>query len=166
MANWGEFIKEFKILNMKSQGIYVKADEVLDLYDERAKLREEVAALKDQLAQAGQSGDVREQCARELEEYAQAVANEPEQPEYIASVLTAAAGLLRNAGQVPLADPVEGEEAAAAEATPAEPVAPAQALTGDEVETTADFLQSIEIPPAAEAVTTPESVPPGEEHTA
>ena len=163
MANWGEFIKEFKILNMKSQGIYVKADEVLDLYDERAKLREEVAALKEQLAQAGQSGDVREQCARELEEYAQAVANEPEQPEYIASVLTAAAGLLRNAGQVPMADPVEGEEAAVAEA---EPLAPAEPVAENEIDTTADYLQSIEIPPPAEAVATPESVPPGEERTA
>lgn len=164
MANWGEFIKEFKILNMKSQGIYVRADEVLDLYDERAKLREEVAALQEQLAQGGQSGDVREQCARELEEYAQAVANEPDQPEYIASVLNAAAGLLRNAGQVPMAAPIEGEEVAEAESTPAEPVAPAEAL--EEIDTTADFLKSIEIPPPAGVVATPESVPPGEERTA
>jgi hypothetical protein len=172
MANWGEFIKEFKILNLKSQGIFCKVDEVLDLYDERAKLREEITALKEQLAQAGQSGDVREQCARELEEYAQAVANEPDQPEYIASVLQAAAGLIRSAGQAvaeaaegeeaPLAEPVEGDIAPLSEAAPADPLAPAEALPADEVDVTADYLQSVEIPPPPEAVATPESVPPDE----
>jgi hypothetical protein len=177
MANWGEFIREFKILNLKSQGIYCKVDEVLDLYDERAKLREELAALREQLAQAGQSGDVREQCARELEEYAQAVANEPDQPEYIASVLQAAAGLIRSAGQAPvgeaaegeeapLAEPVEGDATPLVEAAPADPLAPAQTLTGDEVDVTADYLQSVEIPPPAEAVAAPEPVPPGEDRTA
>jgi hypothetical protein len=173
MANWGEFLKEFKIKNLKSEGIWVNVDEVLDLYDERQRLRDELALLKQQQPQAASSGadasEIREQCARELEEVAAVASQDPNQPEYIATVLHAAAGLIRGGG-TPEAEAVEESAPEAGLAEPAEAIAPApepfaQAETeaqaepvAAETDEAANFLQSVEIPPAAEPVH------PAEEH--
>ena len=51
MATWGEFLKEFKIVNQKGQ-VLVQADEVLDVWEERNKLRAEIEELRQQAAQA------------------------------------------------------------------------------------------------------------------
>jgi hypothetical protein len=177
MANWGEFLKEFKIKNLKSDGIWVKVDEVLDLYDERQRLRDELAQLKQELehgggGQAGNVGEIREQCARELEEVAEVALHDPDQPEYIATVLQAAAGLLRG-NQVPMAAE-DSEAESVPEGVPvaepagyvdpaamAEPVVPEEGSYSGVVDSTAEYLKSIEIPPPAEPA---EPASPSEEH--
>src|SRR5262245_12074707 len=143
MATWGEFIKEFKVVNLKAQGIqgmFVKVDDVLDLFDERQKLRTELAQAKEgTLAEASAAAE-RERCARDVEEFAEACAAEEGQPEYIPTVLRYAAELIRNRGQAaPMAEPIEGE-----------PVEEEAALA------------AVDIPPPAEGVPTAEPVPPDE----
>jgi hypothetical protein len=170
MANWGEFLKEFKILNLKSQGIYVKVDEVLDLYDERAKLREELAQARDELArlheQGGNEGSEREACARDVEEFAEACAAEPDQPEYVVTILRYAAELIRGRGQAPVAEAVEGEAEPAAENSEAEEaptaIPVAQASPEEEPIPTAQPVSASEATP--EAIPTAEPVRPAEEH--
>jgi hypothetical protein len=156
MATWGEFIAEFKVHNFKTagiQGMYCKVDEVLDLFDERQKLRKQLAeqaygtppaAVSDVSAETV-SAEValeRERCAKDVEEFAEACAAEPNQPEYVVTVLRYAAELIRSRGQG------GAEDAAVAEAAPAaEPV-------DDE---TAAALAAVDIPPP-----TAEPVQPGE----
>lgn len=148
MATWGEFIKEFKVVNLKAhgiQGMFVKVDDVLDLFDERQKLRTELAQAKEGTLADAQVAAERERCARDVEEFAEACASEEGQPEYIPTVLRYAAELIRNRGQAaPMAEAVEGE-----------------AIPPDEE---AAALAAIEIPPPAEGIPTAEPVPPGEEH--
>src|SRR5262249_37169818 len=119
MATWGEFIAEFKVHNFKAQGVqgmFVKVDDVLDLFDERAKLRKELAqasygappsaAPAAETAPADTAAEVaaavaaeRERCAHDVEEFAEACAAEPGQPEYVATVLRYAAELIRSRAQ-------------------------------------------------------------------
>src|SRR5262245_33863949 len=88
MASWGHFIKEMPIVNKRSEGIFVKADHVLDLWEERNKLRRELALL-----QAGGGGAAsgasaeelqaaaaaeRDACADEIDAMAEALAEEPD----------------------------------------------------------------------------------------
>jgi chorismate mutase len=90
MGTWKDFITEIPIVNKKAEGIFVKADHVLDLWAERNQLREEVARLKAgepavpadapvaaepevavvPVASAPRESAIREQCAREIEELA------------------------------------------------------------------------------------------------
>ena len=157
MANWGDFIKEMPIINKRSEGIFVKADHVLDLWDERNRLRVELAQ-----ALTGGGGGVdasavaeavlreREACASEIEEMAEALAGEPEPQEQLIQMLHAVARLIRDKGtqdapmaeeiadapmaeelaEAPLAEPVEGVAAPLAEPLPWEK--PEHAVTGEE----------------------------------
>jgi len=147
MATWGEFISEFKITNMKGT-VYIHADQVLDVWEERNKLRKELAELKGDAppppppmeAQEAELPDVtaavaaeRERCARDVEEFAEACAAEPDQPEYVGMLLRAAAELIRGRG-----------DAASAEAPAAAP-AEDTGLEGYDAE---QLIMSAEIPPA------------------
>lgn len=162
MATWGEFIAEFKVHNFKAagiQGMYVKVDEVLDLFDERQKLRKQLAeqsygpppaavtAVSPEIVAAEVAAE-RERCARDVEEFAEACAAEPNQPEYVATVLRYAAELIRSRSQV------------GAEAEPVAEAAPAAEPVDDDA---AAALAAVEIPPAQ--VPTAEPVQPGEEHS-
>jgi len=121
MGTWGEFISEMRIVNLKSQGIYVKVDDVLDLWEERNKLRIEVKELRDQLASE------REKCALDVEEFAAACAAEPEQPEWVGTILQTAANLIRERNAPPVAEEVSAEEAAMLEQAPmAEEIPPSE----------------------------------------
>ncbi len=149
MATWGEFIAEFKVHNFKTagiQGMYVKVDEVLDLFDERQKLRKQLAEQSYGTPPAAASAESvsaetvaaevaaeRERCAKDIDEFAQACAAEPDQPEYVVTVLRYAAELIRSRGQA-------GAEAA--------PVAEAVAPTAQPIdEEAAAELAAVEIPP-------------------
>jgi len=96
---------------------------VLDVWDERNKLRVELAELRQQgvaaapVADQPDAAQIRETCALELEAYADACAEEPDQPEYVAQILRVAASLVRTG---PAA--AEGEEVPVAEAVPPEAV--------------------------------------------
>ena len=146
MATWGEFMSEFKITNMKGK-VFIDADQVLDVWEERNKLRKELAELKGDAppppppmeAQEAEIPDVtaavaaeRERCARDVEEFAEACAAEPDQPEYIGVVLRAAAELIRGRG----GDAASAEAPAAAEDT---------SLEGYDAE---QLIMSADIPPA------------------
>ncbi len=112
MATWGEFIADIQVLRIKPQGMVVPVEQVMDLWEERNRLRLEVVRLQAELSQE------REGCAREIEEFAEACeAEESEESAFIATALRAAATLLRERG-----------EAAPDEAAPtAEPETPTDA---------------------------------------
>jgi hypothetical protein len=93
MATWGEFIAEVPVQKSKTGGMVVPVDDVIGVWEERNRLRQEVARLQEALAAE------REACAREVDEFADAVAAEPDQPEYLVPVLRAAANLIRERGQ-------------------------------------------------------------------
>ncbi len=105
MANWGDFLSEFKIVNVKSVGMLVKVDDVLTLWEERNRLRDATAEVSEAVAAE------RAACAQEVDDFADACAAEAEAPEELIAVLRAAAGLIRERGEV---------EEDAAEAPPAE----------------------------------------------
>jgi hypothetical protein len=159
MATWGEFIAEFKVHNFKTagiQGMYVKVDEVLDLFDERQKLRKQLAeqsygappAAVSAESVAAEVAAERERCAKDVEEFAEACAAEPNQPEYVVTVLRYAAELIRSRSQ------------AGAEAEPVAEAAPAAEPMDEDA---AAALAAVEIPPAQ--VPTAEPVQSGDEHS-
>ncbi len=122
MATWGEFMSEIHVVRMKPGGMYVQVDEVITLWEERNNLRAEVDRLRAELA-----GE-REACAQEVEEFAQACAEESDQAEFIARALQIAAMLIRERGEPdaeteaePVATAEEPSEPAAAPSDGAEP---------------------------------------------
>ena len=121
MATWGEFIAEMKVSRMQG-AMWVKCDQVLDLFDERNRLRQEIKELKqtqDQPAEAvpaeaAADPDVRarerEVCAQELEEFARVWEEESGQADYV-QILRAAADMLRKQGAMQTDEtPGEGTE--------------------------------------------------------
>lgn len=154
MANsWGEFIRDVPIINKKAEGIFVKVDHVIDLWEERNKLRTELEELRGGTAE-GQppalaaaeeappalavedasnpqaASQERARCADEIEAFAQSFPFEPEQREFGLNLLQAAAQHLRESKEDDLADFLSGvqippqAQAAAQEHVPtAEPVA-------------------------------------------
>jgi hypothetical protein len=149
MATWGEFMREFKIVNQKGK-VLVEADEVLDVWDDRNKLRKEVEELREQLAQE------RERCANDIDEFAQACAAEPDQPAYVVSVLEAASALIRQRGQAPAAEE-GGDPAAGTEAAPmAEEVPMGEPIAGGEDIPMGEPIPEGEAVPAGEFVPTAE----------
>lgn len=133
MANWGEFIAEIPIINKRSEGIFVKVDHVIDLWEERNRLRAELANLKSgtgeaprevappestseeadampalELGEEDQGRDSaqreRESCAQELEAFAQTYSEDPEQHEWAIQLLFAAAARLREKNDSDAAD--------------------------------------------------------------
>jgi hypothetical protein len=122
MATWGDFIAEMTVIRpsktegLKSNAMYVAVDQVIGVWEERNNLRTDVNKLRQELAEE------REACAREVDEFASACDEEgSEQSQYIAQALRAAASLIRERGAVP----------EAGELPVAEPVDPALAATGD-----------------------------------
>ncbi|MBL8797303.1 MAG: hypothetical protein JNM56_25600 [Planctomycetia bacterium] len=98
----------------------------------------------------------RERCACDIDEFAQACAAEPDQPEYVVSVLEAAASLIRQRGQAPVAEEVT-DPAAALEAAPmAEEVPMGEPVAGG------DDIPMGEPIPEGEAVAAEEYVPTAE----
>jgi hypothetical protein len=121
MATWGEFIKEVPIINKRSEGIFVKADHVLDLWEERNRLRVELAqalsgAGGGRVAESAVAEAVareREACAQEIEAMAEALAAEPEPQESMIQMLQAVGRLIRDkstSGDAPMAEEIESEE--------------------------------------------------------
>jgi hypothetical protein len=101
MATWGEFISEIRVIKVKPGEMYVKVDDVIDLWEERNRLRAEVERLQAEAAGA------REACAQELEQFADALEGESEEASFVARALRGVAGIVREGGQ--------GEESAAEE---------------------------------------------------
>ena len=151
MATWGDFIKEIPIINKRSEGIFVKADHVLDLWEDRNKLRAEVAKLLqaggggvaavDETALAEAVAREREACAVEVENMAEALAAEPEPQEQLIQMLRAVANLIREKGaqgdygEAPLAEeateaPMAEEATEAPMAEPLEEAAVAEPVEG------------------------------------
>jgi hypothetical protein len=109
MATWGEFIQDVKVRKMNPGGMMVAVDDAIELWEERRKLREEVAQLREEITQLKSAGsgplsdtklkianvDVREACAREVEEFAEACAAEGENTEVAVAVLRACARMIR-----------------------------------------------------------------------
>lgn len=98
MATWGDFIKDVNVVRMQN-GMYVKVDEVITLWEELNKLRGSAGAVRDETAehevvQAAVAAE-REACAREVEEFAEACAAEAETPEIATAFLRAAASIIR-----------------------------------------------------------------------
>ncbi|MBY0527889.1 MAG: hypothetical protein K2R98_31115 [Gemmataceae bacterium] len=89
MATWGEFIAEFQVVRVKPSVMYVPVEQVITLWEERNRLRQEVAHLRQDLSVE------REGCAQEVDDLAEACAGESDQAEYIVNALRAAAGLIR-----------------------------------------------------------------------
>ncbi len=107
MATWGEFIADIQVLKVKPHGMVVSVEQVMELWEERNRLRHEAARLQAELDQE------REGCASEIEEFAEACEAEGEESAFIATALRAAAKLLRERGQV-------GEEESAEPEVPPE----------------------------------------------
>ena len=152
MATWGDFIKEVPIVNKRSEGIFVKADHVLDLWEERNKLRRELAqarqggsagASPEELRQAADAE--REACAREIEEMAEALAGEDEPNPQMIALLEAVARLLREKASgdaeesAPMAEPMNE---VIEDAPMAEP------MEVEEIVLTAEAMQALATPPA------------------
>ncbi|MCS6851612.1 MAG: hypothetical protein NZ700_10650 [Gemmataceae bacterium] len=115
MATWGEFLAEFQVMQMKPVGMVVKVDAVIDLWEERNRLRAEVEKLRRELAEE------REACAREVEDFAEAIEHESEEAVFVAKALWAAAELIRDRGQPETwAEPQAQEPATAPEGPPGE----------------------------------------------
>lgn len=149
MATWGEFIAEIPIINKRGEGIFVKVDHVLDLWEERNRLRAEVEKLqppangsetptepasvplaapvadKERSEAAAQE---RERCARELEEFADTCPVDPAWRELAGQLLRTAAQRLR------------------------------ETVNQQEI----DFLAGVVIPPAPEAANGESSIPMAE----
>ena len=157
MATWGEFMREFKIVNQKGK-VLVESDEVLDVWEERNKLRKEVEELREQLAQE------RERCACDVDEFAQACAAEPDQPEYVVSVLEAAASLIRQRGQAPAAEEVADPTAALEAAPMAEEVPMGEPVAGGDDIPMGEPIPEGEAVAAGEYVPTAEPVSSEEQH--
>ena len=81
MATWGEFKAEVNVVQMKT-GLYVLVDEVIDLWEERNRLRGEVEQLQGQLTRE------RDECAQEVDDFAKACEEETCEPD-LAAVLRA-----------------------------------------------------------------------------
>jgi hypothetical protein len=153
MASWGEFIKEIPIINKRSEGMFVKVDHVLDLWEERNKLRRELALLQSGGSGGGASEEElqaaaaaeREVCASEIESMAEALAEEPEPNQQLITMLNAVARLLREKG---------ADDAEDAEAPMAEPLDNAV-----EDAPMAEPLEAVDAP-LAEPLDTPEESPP------
>ena len=124
MATWGEFIAEIPIINKRSEGIFVKADHVLDLWAERNSLRDELASSRpvrsarsaaEPVAEretvpladpvADYSGEAaareRESCAREVEEFALTCPVDPAWREFTVQLLRTAPGRGPPRGRLP-----------------------------------------------------------------
>jgi hypothetical protein len=117
MATWGDFIAEMAVQRSKGGGMVVAVDDAITVWEERNQLRKRVAELEQQLAAE------REGCAAEVDEFADAIAAEPEQPEYLVPVLRAAANLIRERGTPEAAEEPAVEPPAEAEEQAAEPEA-------------------------------------------
>lgn len=102
MATWGDFLKDVSVVRM-SNGMYVKVDDVITLWEELNNLRTEVAQLREAVTTE------REACAREVEEFAEACAAEADTPEVATAYLKAAASIIRDKDEVPEAEIIEGE---------------------------------------------------------
>lgn len=113
MATWGEFIADIQVLRIKPHGMVVPVEQVMELWEERNRLRTEAARLQQELEQE------REGCAREIEEFAEACEAEGEESAFIASALRAAANLLRDRGQTPEEEPALSEAEPIPEGPPA-----------------------------------------------
>ncbi len=87
-------MSEFKIVTVKSLGMFVKVDDVLSLWEERNRLRAAASEVHEAVA-AERAG-----CAQEVDDFADACAAEAEAPEELIAVLRAAAGLIRDRGEV------------------------------------------------------------------
>jgi hypothetical protein len=136
MGSWKDFIAEIPIINRRAEGIFVKADDVLDLWEERNKLRAQlngdatagVAAAEPIPAAApvdpGAEAQVREQIAREAEEFAFTYTRDPDLQTFAVELLRSFADRIR---------PRNDQDAA-------------------------DFLAGVEIPPAAEPIPAAEPV--------
>lgn len=134
MATWGEFIAEVPIVNKRSEGIFVKADHVLDLWEERNNLRAELAKLRggggveeavvpaSPIAEEDGTAATRERerCAAEIEEFAQTCPVDPAWRDFTVQLLRTAAQMLR------------------------------EKLNETASEDDADFLTRVVIPPASE----------------
>jgi hypothetical protein len=131
MATWGDFIAEVTVIRpsktegLKSNAMYVAVDQVIGIWEERNNLRSDVSKLKQQLTAE------REACAQEVDDLAQACEDEgTEQSQYIAQALRAAAGLIREraampeAGELPVAEPVDPALASTSDAPMANPIEP------------------------------------------
>jgi len=131
MATWGDFIAEMTVIRpsktegLKASTMYVAVDQVIGVWEERNTLRTDVSRLKQQLTAE------REACAQEVDELAQACEEEgTEQAQYIAQALRAAAGLIRErgtvpeAGELPVAEPIDPALAATSDAPLANPIEP------------------------------------------
>ena len=102
MATWGDFIKDVNVVRMQN-GMYVKVDEVITLWEELNKLRasapppHDAVAAEQEALQALQDAVAaeREACAREVEEFAEACAAEADTPEVATAYLRAAASIIR-----------------------------------------------------------------------
>ncbi len=155
MATWGEFIAEIPIINKRAEGIFVKADHVLDLWEERNRLQAELAKLQaggngaetagpSPIALASPVGEAepnqsaaqeRERCAREIEEFAETCPVDPAWRELAVQLLRTAAQMLREKAN-------QGEEKA--------------------LESDMSFLENVVIPPAAAAPVSEPELPMAE----
>jgi hypothetical protein len=114
MATWGDFIAEMAVQRSKAGGMVVSVDDAITVWEERNQLRKRVAELEQQLATE------REGCAAEVDEFADAIAAEPDQPEYLVPVLRAAANLIRERGTADEVEETSAEAADTVESPPAE----------------------------------------------
>lgn len=117
MATWGEFIADIQVIRTKPHGMVVAVEQVMDLWEERNRLRGEAARLQIELERE------REACAEEIEEFAAACEAESEESGFIATALRAAASLLRERGQV---EPAEDETPPGAETEDSPPPDPSE----------------------------------------
>lgn len=103
MATWGDFLKDVSVVRMNN-GMYVKVDEVITLWEELNGLRTEVAQLRETVTTE------REACAREVEEFAEACAAEADTPEVATAYLRAAASIIRDKDEAPEAQIIEEQQ--------------------------------------------------------
>jgi hypothetical protein len=119
MATWGEFIADVNVRRLNPGGMVVSVDDAITLWEDRRVLREEVAKVKAELAEA------REACAREIEEFAAACAAESENVETAVALLRACAQMIRDRAleNIPEAELTEEQPVPPEEHVPtAEPV--------------------------------------------
>jgi hypothetical protein len=159
MATWGEFIKEIPIINKKAEGIWVKVDHVIDLWEERNKLREELAELKE--AANPTSGQGAEAVVPEDRSESDSVAPSEsapaaEPPPSEAAVRERCAQEVEACGQVIPVAPEQREFVAQLLQ------AVANRLRGKEDQEVLDFLSRVEIPPQAAPADAQASFPQAE----
>jgi hypothetical protein len=114
MATWGEFINDVPVRRLNPGGMVVSVDDAITLWEDRRALREEVAKLRAELAEA------REACAVEIEEFASACAEESNEVDAALALLRACAQMIREGAlkdvpeaeltEEPAASPIVAEE--------------------------------------------------------